>query len=74
MYMLAMYYHSIYAGTVTDPQKVLTAFLNDNNTMAPVSITENNTRVFITYKTSEYLYAYTLPLEYKKYIQEKLKQ
>ena len=70
MYKKAMYPNSIYAGTATDPDDVVRDFIRDLSIRRPACITENSTRVFVTFTSGCSLTAYTLPLEYKKYIQE----
>jgi hypothetical protein len=67
MYKKAIYKYSQYCGTITDKEKVIADFMEDIKTK-PTNVTENKTRVFVWFRDFKYLTMYTMPIEYKKYI------
>ena len=70
MYKKAMYPNSIYIGTVTNPADVVRDFFQDLDTRRPACVTENSTRVFVSFTSGCSLTAYTLPRNYKRFITE----
>ena len=70
MYSKAMYWNSIYAGTLTDAATVEKDFFADVTRLRPSYVAENKTRVFISYHDGPDFILYTLPIAYKKYITE----
>lgn len=71
MFKKAIYKYSIYCGTYTEKEKVLSDFREDIKNCIPVAIEYNKTRLFVTFKDSKYLSAYTLPISYKTEINNK---
>jgi len=70
MFSKAVYWHSIYSGATTDPAAVARDFLQDIRRARPVFVGENKSRLFVTFRDSERMTAYALPLAYKAYIPE----
>lgn len=60
-------YHRHYE-TITDREKVITDFLLDMSYCKPVNVTEYKTRLKVFFTDSKFSIMYTLPIEYKKYI------
>lgn len=69
-YSKAVYHWSIYAGTLTDPEKVLADFMQDISSRKPADVRENDNYIFISFKDPDYLFAYTLPVMYKTFVAE----
>ena len=70
LFKKAVYHHEIYAGCIRDEKQVLNSFRLDLKNKKPVSITENNTRVFISFFDSNDKVFYELPIEYKERIEK----
>ena len=66
----AVYKWSIYAGTLTDPEKVIADFMLDISSRKPANVEHNNTMLFVWFKDINYMYMYSLPIAYKKYVVE----
>ena len=67
-YIKAAYRWSIYAGTITDAARVISDFLADAAARVPCSVRENEKYVFVSFKYDGYLYAYQVPIAYKKHV------
>ena len=68
MYCKAVYWNHIYSGAIRDAATVEESFLYDLARLRPSYVTENKTRVFVSFHDgSEFIY-YTMPIEYKKQV------
>ena len=71
MYKKAIYKYHQYCGTYTDKEKVIADFMQDIKTK-PTAVTENKTRVFVSFHDEKYQCMYTLAISYKQYIKQEV--
>ena len=69
MFTKTLYKFGNYAGTIHNPDEVLSDIKVDLKKSVPAHIGNNETRVFITFKDGTNITAYSLPIEYRKILE-----